>query len=116
MIITATATTSACGIAGAGPQMSQPMNASAAMAMTPGTNQAATRSARRWMAGWLRCAADTNVTICASSVSFPTLSARTKVTLRSWRAAAGSTRSSPIPQMGQAPTPVIRTCGCIGQL
>ena len=46
------------------------------MAMTGGTNQPATRSARRWIGARLRCASATICTICASIVSLPTCSAR----------------------------------------
>ena len=44
--------------------------------MTTGTNQPATWSAMRWIGARLRCAAATMWTICASSVSAPTFSAR----------------------------------------
>ena len=43
---------------------------------TAGTNQDDTRSARRWIGARLRCASATMRTICASSVSAPTRSAR----------------------------------------
>ena len=45
-------------------------------AMTAGTNQPETWSARRWIGARLRCASATSCTICASSVSRPTFSAR----------------------------------------
>ncbi len=44
--------------------------------MTVGTNQPATWSARRWIGARERCASATICTICDSSVSRPTLSAR----------------------------------------
>ena len=47
-----------------------------AAAITAGTNQPATWSARRWIGARLRCASATICTICASSVSRPILSAR----------------------------------------
>ena len=44
--------------------------------MTSGTNQPEIRSASRWIGARLRCACATMCTICASSVSRPTFSAR----------------------------------------
>ena len=44
--------------------------------MTAGTNQPDTTSASRWIGARLRCASRTIATICASSVSAPTRSAR----------------------------------------
>ena len=46
------------------------------MTTTAGTNQDATRSASRWIGARVRCASPTMRTICASSVSAPTRSAR----------------------------------------
>jgi hypothetical protein len=76
MIRTATAAMSAYEKAGAGPHPSQATKVSAAMSSTVGTNQVATRSARRWMGARLRWAVATMCTIWDSSVSAPTLSAR----------------------------------------
>ena len=83
MISTDTAFTKAWAKRGSGPSASQPMNVAAATAITAGTNQAATRSASRWMGARLRCASETRRTICASRVPSPTRSARMrKVPLR----------------------------------
>ncbi len=76
MISTDTALTTACARRGSGPNSSQAKNASAAIAMTAGTNQADTTSARRCTGARLRCASPTIRTIRASSVSAPTRSAR----------------------------------------
>ena len=61
---------------GSGPNMAQAAKARMATARTSGTNQAATRSVRRWIGARLRCACATICTICASMVSAPILSAR----------------------------------------
>ena len=76
MISTETAATSAWAKRGSGPTSAQATNASAATATTAGTNQAAMRSARRWIGARLRCASLTSATMRASSVSRPTRSAR----------------------------------------
>ena len=49
MISTDTATINAWARRGSGPTVAQMTNAATAMTMTAGTNQAATRSATRWM-------------------------------------------------------------------
>ena len=76
MMRTATAETIACARRGSGPTESQSRKATAATRTTAGTNQAATRSAVRWMGARLRCASATISTMRASSVSAPTRSAR----------------------------------------
>ena len=76
MISTVTAATSAKVKRGSGPNTIQAANASKAAAITAGTNQPATRSARRWIGARERCARATMSTIRASMVSRPTLSAR----------------------------------------
>ncbi len=76
MISTATAFTNAYAKRGCGPQMSHARNVSPEAAITAGTNTPATRSASRWMGARLRCASPTMRTICASTVSLPTRSAR----------------------------------------
>ncbi len=63
-------------MAGAGPTSAQTTKVSAALAITTGTNQPATTSASFWIGARLRCASATIWTICASSVSEPTFSAR----------------------------------------
>ena len=59
MIRTETATISACARRGSGPTVAQTMNATTATTMTAGTNQAATRSATRWMGARERWASAT---------------------------------------------------------
>ncbi len=76
MISTATALTSACARRGSGPSAAHAAKVSAAAATTTGTNTAATRSARPWIGARERCASETIATMCASSVSAPTRSAR----------------------------------------
>ena len=76
MISTLTAATSPKAKRGSGPNVAQEAKAMSAAAITVGTNQPATWSARRWIGARLRCACATICTICASSVSRPTLSAR----------------------------------------
>ena len=61
---------------GSGPNQAHAPNASSATTMTVGTNQPATWSASRWIGARERCASATICTICESSVSRPTLSAR----------------------------------------
>ena len=61
---------------GSGPQIDQARKATAATAITSGTNQPETRSARRWIGARLRWASATICTMRASMVSRPTLSAR----------------------------------------
>ena len=75
MIRTAIALSRAKASRGCGPQKLHAMNASTAIPTTMGTNQAAMRSASRWMGARVRCASDTMRAICASSVSLPTRSA-----------------------------------------
>jgi hypothetical protein len=60
------------GEARLGPNVAQAANASSATAITAGTNQPATWSARRWIGARERCACATICTICASMVSRPT--------------------------------------------
>ena len=55
--------------------MAHTANVTTAAATTPGTNQADTVSARRWIGARVRCASATIRTIWASSVSAPTRSA-----------------------------------------
>ena len=76
MIRTETAATSAKGKAGAGPNTSQATKARIATAITIGTNQEATLSARPWIGARLRCACATICTMRDSMVSAPTCSAR----------------------------------------
>ena len=76
MISTLTAATRPKASLGSGPNQAQAANATMATAMTVGTNQPATRSASRWIGARERCASATICTICDSSVSRPTLSAR----------------------------------------
>ena len=76
MIRTVTATMSACASRGSGPTVAQTRNATTATTMTAGTNQAATRSAMRWIGARERWASATICTIRASIVSRPILSAR----------------------------------------
>ena len=67
---------------GSGPNIAQAAKAAMATAITSGTNQAETLSARRWIGARERCAVATMSTMRASSVSRPTFSARsTKVPL-----------------------------------
>ena len=77
MMRTATATIRACASRGSGPMVAQMANARAATTMTAGTNQAATRSAIRWIGARERWASATMATIRASIVSRPIASART---------------------------------------
>ncbi len=77
MISTATATTRAWASRGSGPTRAQTTNATAAMPMTTGTNNPATRSAVRWIGARERWASATMATIRASTVSRPTFSAVT---------------------------------------
>ena len=63
-------------MAGGGPNSAHATNASTATAPTPGANQPATTSTRRWIGARERCASATIRTICASTVSLPTRSAR----------------------------------------
>ena len=56
MISTVTAATRPKVKRGSGPNMHQAANASNAAAITAGTNQPATRSARRWIGARERCA------------------------------------------------------------
>ena len=76
MISTDTAETNACASRGSGPQTAHTTPASTAAATTPGTKNAATRSASCCSGARLRCASATRWTIFASSVSRPTRSAR----------------------------------------
>ena len=76
MISTATALTSAKPMAGAGPKIDQTIKVATATRITIGTNQAEMTSTRRWIGARERCASATIWTICASSVSLPTRSAR----------------------------------------
>ena len=76
MISTVTAATRPKVKRGSGPNITQAANASSAAAITAGTNQPATRSARRWIGARERCAFATMSTIRASMVSRPTFSAR----------------------------------------
>ena len=76
MISTATALTNAKITRGSGPSQNQSPKVTTAMPATAGTNQAATRSASRWIGASLSCASSTRRTICASNVSRPTRSAR----------------------------------------
>ncbi len=75
MINTATAASRALANRGSGPSSHQAAPAAAAVVITAGTNQAATRSASRWMGARLRWASPTIRTIWASRVSLPTRSA-----------------------------------------
>ena len=63
MISTATAATRACARRGSGPTAAHTTNATTAIAMTDGTNQAETRSARRWIGARERCASATIATM-----------------------------------------------------
>ena len=76
MIRTVTATMSAWASRGSGPTVAQTRNATTATTITAGTNQAATRSAVRWIGARDRWASATICTIRASIVSRPILSAR----------------------------------------
>jgi hypothetical protein len=76
MIRTDTATTSALGSRGSGPTIPQTMAARTAMPTTSGTNHDETWSASFWIGAREREASATIWTICASSVSRPTRSAR----------------------------------------
>jgi len=73
---TATAATNACAMRGCGPSKLHAAKVPPAATTTAGTNHAATTSATCWMGARLRCASLTIRTICASSVSEPTRSAR----------------------------------------
>src|SRR5690606_39543082 len=61
--------------AGSGPKTIQTTKAKTATATTVGTNTAETRSASPWIGARDRRAFDTIATICASTVSDPTLAA-----------------------------------------
>ncbi len=61
---------------GAGPHAPQAANVTSAASTTAGTKYDDTTSANRWIGARLRCASLTMWTICASSVSLPTRSAR----------------------------------------
>ena len=61
---------------GSGPQTYQATNAAIATTTTAGTNHADTTSASRWIGARVRWASPTIRTICASTVSLPTRSAR----------------------------------------
>ena len=76
MMRTATAFTRPCARRGSGPQIAHTTNVAMAISTTAGTNQDDTRSARRWIGARVRWASLTMWTICASSVSLPTRSAR----------------------------------------
>ena len=76
MMSTATALTIAYAKRGSGPQISHAANVSIAMTTTAGTKNSDTRSARRCSGAFERCALATRSTICASTVSRPTRSAR----------------------------------------
>ncbi len=76
MISTLTAATRPKAKRGSGPNVAHDAKAMSAAAITVGTNQPATWSARRWIGARLRCACATICTIRASSVSRPILSAR----------------------------------------
>src|SRR5712691_6349920 len=76
IIKTLTAATRPNAIRGSGPNSDQAANATMAIAITAGTNQAATRSARRWIGARERCAVATSATIWDKRVSRPTFSAR----------------------------------------
>ena len=76
MISTVTAATRPNANRGSGPQIDHAMKAISATRMTAGTNQPETWSASRWIGARERCAAATICTICASTVSRPTFSAR----------------------------------------
>ena len=109
MIRTATALTSACARRGSGPHSAHATKASTATATTAGTNHAATRSASFWIGARLRCASPTIATICASSVSAPTRSAR--ITKRAGavdRAAVTRRRRRPSPPASVRPSPSTR--------
>ncbi len=73
---TATAFTSAYAIRGCGPAMLHTTNVIAAIRITVGTKYPAITSATCWIGARLRCASAVMRTICASSVSLPTRSAR----------------------------------------
>jgi hypothetical protein len=75
MMRTATEATRACARRGSGPTFAQIAKVRTETASTAGTNQAATRSASRWMGARLLWASATMRTMRASSVSLPTLSA-----------------------------------------
>ncbi len=70
------ALSSASAKRGSGPQTYQAANATIATTTTAGTNHADTASASRWIGARVRCASPTIRTICASTVSLPTRSAR----------------------------------------
>src|ERR1041384_3710191 len=78
MISTAIAETSAMVNTGAGPTVNHTAKVAIAIAMTAGTKYPETASASRWIGAFDACACRTIVTICASMVSAPTLSARTR--------------------------------------
>ena len=76
MISTATAFTTAYVHDGSGPNTPQTTKVTIATASTASTNQKLTLSASRCIGARERCACATSCTICASTVSEPTLSAR----------------------------------------
>ncbi len=76
MMSTATALTRAKPSAGCGPNTTQTPKVTTAMAMTAGTNQPVTLSTSAWIGSLAPWAASTMRTICASTVSEPTFSAR----------------------------------------
>ncbi len=78
MISTATADTSASVNAGAGPATNQTAKVAIAIAITTGTKYADVASASRWIGALDACACCTMRMICASIVSAPTLTARTR--------------------------------------
>src|SRR5215469_5549235 len=76
MMRTDTAATKAYARRGSGPTLPQTRAATTAAAMTAGTNQAETWSARRWIGARLRWASATIWTMRESRVSAPTFWAR----------------------------------------
>src|SRR5690242_7565161 len=75
MMSTATALTSAYANLGSGPISHQAIKVMTEIAITEGTNQADTRSARRCSGARERCASATSATICDNMLSAPTRSA-----------------------------------------
>ncbi len=73
MISTATAFTRANESAGEGPKVYQAAKVSTAARITAGTNHPVTLSTRAWIGSFEPWAVSTNLMICASSVSLPTL-------------------------------------------
>ena len=76
MSSTDTAATSACMMRGSGPNANHNAHDQTAMSTTAGTNIELMRSARRCTGAFELCAVFTSETICASTVSLPTLVAR----------------------------------------